>query len=400
MKRARRCLAPTQRGGLCQNYCDTCPVSAHRSRPPATRADSDSVRAMARDMMDDRLASGTPRAPLADDEDRFQEMAAAAAGHYGLASDLVVRDYWLVRTLYAWQNAVGDGYVRRRYPNPERSDIENRVGRFVFGGGTSLSAAWGITQRWSEDIDLVLSPEEHTTAREMRQACMDAFNRTAARISGTYKVVGKGPEHRFATFVHPGRAGVSRMDVSFKPLGAAPIWMQREQVMSMIGRLCDDEMLEAHPELGGFGVMTLGPGTTAMNKLLAQAETSNSGDLRFIRERARDLYDLACIARDKHRFEGHIGRDSRALLHIAETWDPRDARKRPAEGFSSLRSFDSSTAEHDALAQGYEEVLDNMVWGEKIPLHEAIHLAVSLDPGPPQKYSPPEPNRLVAYPRN
>lgn len=246
---------------------------------------------------------------------------------------------------------------------------------------------------------MVLSPKGHTKSRDLRHACMDAFARTAARISGTYRIVDKGPEHRFAAIVHPQRAGVSRVDVSFKTLDIAPIWVQRAQVMSMIGRLCDDRTLRAHPELGGFEVTTLGPGTTAMNKLIAQAQASNSGDLRFIRERARDIYDLACIARDRHRFEGHIGRDSKALLHIAETWSPRPDRKRPPEGFGSLRSFDSSTPEHDALAQGYDEVLDNMVWGEKIPLREAIHLAVSLDPGPPEPHSAPRPNRLVAYPR-
>ncbi len=112
------------------------------------------------------------------------------------------------------------------------------------------------------------------------------------------------------------------------------------------------------------------------------------------------MYDLACIALAKDRFEGHIGRDSKALLHISEQWVPSEDRTRPADGFASLRSFDSSTPEHEALAQGYEEVLHNMVWGEKIPLNEAIQLAVSLDPGPSEPHSPPEPNRLVAYPRH
>ena len=353
-----------------------------------------------RDVIADSGGDAPPPVPLADDADRFHDAAVAASDHYGLSHDLIVRDYWLIRTLYAWRNAVGNGYVSRRFPNADRSDAENLVGRFVFGGGTSLSAAWGITQRWSEDIDLVLSPLGHAKAKELRQTCMDAFDRTSRRISGTYKIVGKGPEHRFATFVHPGRAGISRVDVTFKPLDAAPIWTQREPVMSLIGRVCGDEMLSAHPELGGFEMSTLGPGTTAMNKLLAQAETSSSGDEQFIRERARDVYDLACIALAKDWFEGHIGRDSRALLHIAERWAPSENRRRPADGFAALRSFDPTTPEHESLAQGYEEVSNNMVWGETIPLHEAIQLAVSLDPGPSEPYGPPEPNRLVACPRH
>ena len=322
-----------------------------------------------------------------------------ASEHYGISPRLIADDYWLIRTLHAWTNSVGVGYVQRRYQNTDLSLEENRVGQFVFGGGSSLSASWRITQRWSEDIDLVLSPMRHTKTRDMRQACMDAFGETSARISGTYKIVSNGTAHRFATFVHPQRAGVCRFDITFKSLTEAPTWTQREPAMSMIGRVCDEDMLAAHPELGGFEMVTLGPGTTAMNKLIAQTETSSSGDLRFIRERARDVYDLACIALAKDRFEGHIGRDSKALLHIAEQWGPSENRRRPADGFASLRSFDPSTPEHEALAQGYEEVLHNMVWGEKIPLNEAIKLAVSLDPGPSEPHRLPEPNRLVAYPR-
>ncbi len=238
----RLCLAPTQRGGLCQNYYDTCPVVSHRTRSAPRTDASEAARSAVRDAIGYSEADSSAPRPLADDERMFREMVGHASAHYGLEAELTIRDYWLIRTLYAWRNAVSDGYVRRRFPNPARSDAENIVGRFVFGGGTSLSAAWGITQRWSEDIDLVLSAREHVKARELRQACMDAFGRTSRRISGTYKIVDKGPAHRFVTLVHPQRAGMCRFDVSFKPLDAAPIWTQREPVMSMIGRVCDEEM--------------------------------------------------------------------------------------------------------------------------------------------------------------
>lgn len=342
-------------------------------------------------------ATESPRS-LADDDGLFEELAEHAAQHFDLSARLIVSDYWLIRTLHAWNDAVGGGRVQRRYPNPVLSDAENSVGRFVFGGGTSLSAAWGITQRWSEDLDLVLSPTELTTARHFRQACQQAFAATAQSISGTHSVTDRGPSHCFASFLRS-RLVVSRVDVTSVALDCAPVWTQRQPVMSMIGRICDPEMLDAHSELGGFEVETLGPGTTAMNKLLAQAQVSGDGDLGSIKERARDMYDLACIARDRDRFEGHIGRDSAALLHLAETWLPHGDRKRPPDGFASLRSFDPAAPEHEALAEGYETVMNSMVWGEKMPLREAITLAVSLDPGPAEPFSLPEPSPLVAYPR-
>ncbi len=169
---------------------------------------------------------------------------------------------------------------------------------------------------------------------------------------------------------------------------------------TMIGRMSSDEMRDAHPELGGFEFNVLGPGTTAMNKLLAQARTSESGDMAQIRGRARDTYDLACIANQAARFEGHIGRDSKALLYIAEEWmDKGDPIRRPPDGFASMRSFDPRTREYEALAEGYETVMRDLVWGDTIPFDEAISLAVSLDPGPAEPPSPSEANPLVAYPR-
>ena len=336
--------------------------------------------------------------PLIENPNLFREIVNHASSVYDLEPPLIVSDYWLMKTLHAWTNAVGDGYVQRRYQNPALSNVENRVGQFVFGGGTSLSAAWGITQRWSEDIDLILSPTDRATAKHLRQACTKAFGMTALGIPGTYNVTDKGPEHCFASFLRDQQI-ISRIDVSFKPIDFAPIWTQRETVMSMIGRVCDEEMRDAHPELGGFKVATLGPGTTAMNKLLAQTQTCSSGDLEYIKERARDVYDLACIAINKDIFEGHIGRDSKALLHLSESWLPQGNRKRPADGFASLRSFDPTTREYEALAEGYETVTNDMVWGDTVPLDEAIRLAVSLDPGPSEPLAPPEPNPQVAYPR-
>ena len=399
MRKRRRCLAPTQRSGLCQNFYGTCPITSHRTRSTSRTDVSAVVQSAARDAARGSEADPAARRPLADNARMFREIVNHASEHYDLDAELITSDYWLIRTLHAWRDAVGGGPVSRRYPNPALSEAGNRVGRFVFGGGTSLSAAWGITQRWSEDLDLTLSPAEGTTARHFRQACQQAFGATALSLSGTHSITDKGPSHCFASFLRDQQV-ISRIDVTSKPIDSAPVWTQRETVMSMIGGACDDAMLEAHPELGGFEVETLGPGTTAMNKLLAQTQTCGSGDMEYIRERARDVYDLACIARDRGRFEGHIGRDSKALLHLSESWLPQGNRKRPPEGFASLRSFDPETREYEALARGYDDVINGMVWGEKLPLNEAIKLAVSLDPGPSEPHRPPEPNRLVAYPRH
>lgn len=210
----------------------------------------------------------------------------------------------------------------------------------------------------------------------------------------------QGPSHCFASILSARRGEVSSIDIGFEPLDVEPLWTQSMPIMSLIGRISSPEMLDAHPELGGFSFDVIGPGTTAMNKLLAQTRVSESGDLDQIVGRARDVYDLACIANQAAQFEGHIGRDSRALLDIAETWKDERDPERPPDGFASLRSFDPNSREYEALADGYEIVMRDMVWGEAIPLDEAIQLAVSLDPGSAQPLSAREANPHIAYPKH
>ena len=385
-----RCLAPNKRGGgLCQNYRDTCPIEAHkreRKEPPTARIEWAVGDA-------DREAG----APLFDSPLLFRHLVKESASAYQIEEELVETDYWLVRTLHAWLTAVGDDAVPRGYPDPKEPLAAQSVGRLVFGGGTSLSAAWGITERWSQDIDLILAPVEGVAPKQLRQACKKATMAASAQIGCSFRETSRSQGHYFLEFRKHKRE-VSSIDIVIRDVEEPPMWTQKVPVMSMIGRVCGVELLQAHPELGGFEFNTLGPGTTAMNKLLAQTEMSASGDLGRIRERARDVYDLACIAISAADFEGHIGRDSKALLWVAESWRHEHAPGRPEDGFASLRSFDPSTREYEALAEGYEAVIEEMVWGEAIPLPEAIALALSLDPGPPRPLPPLVPSPYVAYP--
>lgn len=398
----RRCNAPTARGTLCQNYWDTCPHQSHKHR--GTRQSvSSALTTMSVPSLSASpagLGAGTrPEARLSDNPEVFNALVSDASDNYGLPPAMISGDYWLVRTLHAWATHVGFHRVARPYTAGNRSE-GSPAGRVVFGGGTSLSAAWGITQRWSEDIDLIFDPAEGTTPRHFKQASKAAAVTVSKSLGGGYNSGGKSGDQFF--FEITSKDGLlSNVDITCQDMSAPQLLCQEVPVASMIGRIADEETGRAYPELGGFGVLSLGPGSTAMNKLLAQTELSESGDLDMIRYRARDVYDLARIALCSADLEGHIGRDSRALLHISEGWCRGGAPARPPDGFASLRSFDPSTPEHQALAEGYEDVMDRMVWGEEIPLDDAIKLALTLDPGPSEPYLPPEQgdHHWVCHPR-
>jgi hypothetical protein len=69
----------------------------------------------------------------------FEDLIRAAADHHGLLPVLVLRDYWATRVLRAVAT------------DPAQQ------GKVLFKGGTSLSKGWHVINRFSEDIDLLLT---------------------------------------------------------------------------------------------------------------------------------------------------------------------------------------------------------------------------------------------------
>ena len=77
--------------------------------------------------------------PALFDLPEFEDLIRAAADHHGMLPALVRKDYWVTRVLRA---VAGDPAQR---------------GRVLFKGGTSLSKGWRLIDRFSEDIDLLLT---------------------------------------------------------------------------------------------------------------------------------------------------------------------------------------------------------------------------------------------------
>jgi hypothetical protein len=72
--------------------------------------------------------------------DEFPNIVAAAAAARSLDEAFVEKDYYITEILRV---------VFERY----------QPGQMIFKGGTSLSKAWGLIERLSEDVDLLLVPE-------------------------------------------------------------------------------------------------------------------------------------------------------------------------------------------------------------------------------------------------
>jgi predicted nucleotidyltransferase component of viral defense system len=81
----------------------------------------------------------------------FDDAIRAAASHYGLLTEWIRKDYWVTRALEAIA---------------QEANLKNRV---VFKGGTSLSKGWSLIDRFSEDIDLLVTGPYHGEVPESKK---------------------------------------------------------------------------------------------------------------------------------------------------------------------------------------------------------------------------------------
>jgi hypothetical protein len=92
----------------------------------------------------------------------FEDAVRAAAAFHGILEGLIRKDYWVTRVLRA---IASDSQL---------------AGRVIFKGGTSLSKGWRIIERFSEDIDLLLTGPDfgHPPGKRERERMFRALQST------------------------------------------------------------------------------------------------------------------------------------------------------------------------------------------------------------------------------
>ncbi len=102
---------------------------------------------------------------LRDDPDAFDALRDTTADSYGVDPGAVEKDYWATEVLrHATQPLDG-------------------VDLFVFKGGTSLSKAYGIIERFSEDIDLLVISA--LTGKPLKRLLRTIAERTSSGLGPT-----------------------------------------------------------------------------------------------------------------------------------------------------------------------------------------------------------------------
>ncbi len=271
----------------------------------------------------------------------------------------VEHDYWMVRGLFGISNNLpSDGWllagltpkqIRQGAGPSER----HRVARWAFAGGTSLTAAWGLVERFSEDVDANLFVADQDVAKNAVRQAVRTTMRWISEETGAERISQGNGAMRVSRFNIPGTHitfTADGVDHSPDPGGDR---VEICRVDSIIGRAIP-ELLRSHPELGGFELPTVVPQFTAANKLDALHRRHANHNWEGLAYRVRDVLDLRSIA--DSRFAGKVRTQVPGLVdHMRKGFGPQ--AQRPDGGYGSSTLYDPHTRGYETLRVAYHENL-------------------------------------------
>ncbi len=303
----------------------------------------------------------TSRRRLAVSED-FGSVTSAAARSSGFSEQQVRHDYWLTRGLWGVaQNLANDEWIRRR---PDSQSLARGLGasdmpavaRWAFGGGTSLAVAWGLTDRFSEDLDASLFPASSDVSRSALQKARQDVARWISGETGARRESGGRGVVRTTRMVLPSQA-MFKMDAVVHHPDPARALSRRVVVQSIIGRTFPN-LMHSYPELGGFGLPTVIVPFTAVNKLDALHRRAEAGDLISLVGRVRDIHDLGAIANSNHAQETSA-RIVSLVPSMVVVAGPQASR--PQRGYGSADLYRPGSLAYEVLREAYNNELAGLL---------------------------------------
>jgi hypothetical protein len=208
----------------------------------------------------------------------FRDAVIEAASRIGIAERQVEKDYWVTATL--------------------RELVERFDGQFLFKGGTSLSKAYRLVERFSEDIDLLLLSDEGAATEEL----LDRVALAVSEVCGNTATVDDRTEGfgRRMLFAYPElpntrkAPGMRRQIVVEPGVRGGPRPYERRVIAPLMGEALGRDA--AFDDLDAFEIDVLHPARTMIEKLFAvdsmAQRLASDPELRLPDTAVRHFYDL------------------------------------------------------------------------------------------------------------
>ncbi len=291
---------------------------------------------------------------LREDPNALTEFSATVAKMTRIPLEHVIKDFWVTESLRIMAEVARSHEVR-----------------IVFKGGTSLSKAYKLINRFSDDIDLLCIAEGgdnavHSAMRRLHQAVADHLGVEQQVIADKST---KG-EFRPAEYVYPGQMlidgqtpGMIRVELSTWG-GSIP-----SEIVTLRSLIAEHArtagLMGIYEENDDFEIMVLRPERTLIEKLVILHDAAFTADKHRLRKTARHYYDIWCLLGHED-LQRSLAQSSAALLanevykHNTAS-KSRAAQRRPTGGFATSPAFtgDGPEAARDEYSR---HVVSRLIW--------------------------------------
>jgi len=229
---------------------------------------------------------------LHDDKKLFTETVLAAAQHFGISPAFIEKDYWITNAL-------------------RRLSLSPNTKKVVFKGGTSLSKAYNLVDRFSEDIDIAVIDAKSFNGNQLKTLIkMVAKDMTTdleeIQLDG---VTSKGSHFYKAVYAYPDilkqktKTAISSGNLLVEINSFAnPYPYEAKSITSFITQFLEktgNHDLVADHNLQPFEVNVLDKRRTMIEKLVSLVRFSFSENpVLAIASKIRHFYDLYFLAND------------------------------------------------------------------------------------------------------
>jgi len=318
---------------------------------------------------------------LRENSDDLAALIARSSSARGIPQAFVEKDFWVTEVPRSVSEPL-DTLI------PSGVELDPHV---VFKGGTSLSRAYHLIQRFSEDIDILVEPGSLVLGSNQLDKLLQRIDKRARPFileEGSQARVPSGKKglYRNTQYDYPTRlvSTVLRPYV-YLEMGvrgrAAPT--ERRQIRSLLAEICIDELHidgATIVEFTPFSLEVLGPERTLIEKCAAlhTAGEQLSDNPDALRPLGRHLYDVHALLRAdevRARLQAIEGGAAALALdcHELSEFHGWHSAPRPETGFASSDVFVMGTPANDALRAAYALVAP-LVYGSVPTFGECIRM--------------------------
>lgn len=306
---------------------------------------------------------------LHEDTEAFSELVQATAKAVGLPEVYIEKDYWVTKALKHLSESA-------------------HVNEVVFKGGTSLSKAYRLVERFSEDIDLaVFAGDKGDSARKaLLKGVEVAVANSLTEIEDDPRV-SKGSKYRKTVYQYPRSVDGAEFGQASPELMIEvnafthPEPYELRQIQTLIAETLpklERADLIARFGLEGFSVNVLSVRRTLVEKMLGLIKDSYSpAPVARLSGRIRHLYDICLILR-QHEYKAFVQSDEfipLCAICIAEEkagqFENSDYFERPLAGAPLFLDFEKW---REPLEATYKGVFSNLVYGELPEMDEIVQV--------------------------